>query len=193
MRIPCSLLTGAAALSLLAAFGADAPKYEPDFTPQPPVRALSPEEELKTIELPPGYSLELVLSERDGIREPVAIAFDGDARMYVAEMRTYMQDIDGNNEHDPKSRISRHESTKGDGVFDKHTVYLDNLVLPRAVLPLDDRVLVNVTDTADITINRDSKHNGVADETKVWFKGGPRGGNLEHQSSGLVWGLDNWI
>ena len=156
------------------------------------VPPLSPQEELKTIQLPDGYKLELVLSEPD-IKEPVLAVFDGNGRMYVAEMRTYMQDIDGNGEHDPKSRISRHESTKGDGVFDKHTVYLDNLVLPRMVLPLDDRVLVNVTDTNDITIHRDSKHDGIADESKVWYNGGPRGGNLEHQQSGLVWGLDNWM
>src|ERR1700761_5503691 len=156
------------------------------------VPILTPEEEQKTFQLPEGYKMELVLSDPD-IKEPVLAVFDGNGRMYVAEMRTYMQDIDGNNEHDPKSRISRHESTKGDGVFDKHTVYLDTLVLPRMVLPLDDRVLVNLTDTADITVHRDTKHDGVADESKVWFTGGSRGGNLEHQASGLVWGLDNWI
>jgi mono/diheme cytochrome c family protein len=171
-------------------FAADAPP--PPAGPVHQVQPLSPQEELKTIQLPDGYKLELVLSEPD-IKEPVMAVFDGNGRMYVAEMRTYMQDIDGNGEHEPKSRISRHESTKGDGVFDKHTVYLDNLILPRMVLPLDDRVLVNVTDTADVTIHRDSKHDGVADESKVWFTGGPRGGNLEHQASGLVWGLDNWI
>ena len=190
-RLPALALSLACSLPLAHLFAADAP-------PPPPasevhqVQPLSPQEELKTIQLPEGYKLELVLSDPE-IKEPVMAVFDGNGRMYVAEMRTYMQDIDGHGENEPRSRISRHESTKGDGVFDKHTVYLDNLVLPRAVLPLDDRVLVNVTDTADITINRDSKHDGVADETKVWFNGGPRGGNLEHQASGLVWGLDNWI
>jgi hypothetical protein len=53
----------------------------------------------------------------------MAIAFDGNGRMYVVEMRTYMQDIDGNGEHDRKSRVSRHASTKGDGKFDKHAVF----------------------------------------------------------------------
>lgn len=156
------------------------------------VPMLSPEEELKTIQLPEGYKLELIMSEPQ-IKEPNLCVFDGNGRMYVAEMRTYMQDIDGKDELVPKNRISRHESTKGDGVFDKHTVYLDNIMLPRMVLPLDDRVLVNVTNTNDITINRDSKRNGVADETSMWYEGGPRGGNLEHQPSGLVWGVDNWI
>src|SRR5262245_59000635 len=53
---------------------------------------LSPRDSLRTIELPAGYRLELVLSE-PVIREPVSIAFDGNGRMYVAEMRSYMQDI----------------------------------------------------------------------------------------------------
>jgi mono/diheme cytochrome c family protein len=157
-----------------------------------PIQAKTPEEELKTIQLPDGYSLELVLSD-PLIKEPMAIAFDGDGKMYVVEMRTYMQDIDGTDELTPKSRISLHESTKGDGVFDKHSVYLDNLLLPRMVLPLDDRVLVGITNTNDITLHRDANGDGVADEQAPWHVGGPRGGNMEHQPSGLVWGLDNWI
>ena len=153
---------------------------------------LSPEEEQKTFQLPAGCKMELSRFCCD-IKEPVLAVFDGNGRMYVAEMRTYMQDLDGTGEYEPTSRISRHESTKGDGVFDKHTVYLDRLVLPRAVLPLDDRVLVSVTDSADVTLHRDSKHDGVADESKIWYRGGPRGLNMEQQPSGLVWGLDNWI
>lgn len=55
----------------------------------PPARllpAVSAEEELTTIQLPDGYRLELVLSEPD-ITEPTAMAFDGNGRMYVVEMR----------------------------------------------------------------------------------------------------------
>src|SRR5579863_8169059 len=51
---------------------------------------LTPEEELKTFDLKPGYSLELVVSD-PVIKEPVVAVFDGNGRMYVAEMRTYMQ------------------------------------------------------------------------------------------------------
>ncbi len=181
-----------ARITLIATFLACAAfaQTKPTFTF--PITAKSPAEELKTISLPEGYSLELVLSEPT-IMEPMAFAFDGDGKMYVVEMRTYMQDIDGTGENEPKSRISLHESTKGDGVFDKHSVYLDNLLLPRMVLPLDDRLLVNITNTQDVTIHRDTNGDGVADESNVWFAGGPRGGNMEHQASGLVWGLDNWI
>ena len=167
--------------------------YEPDFTPQPPVKALTPEEELKTIELPEGYRLELVLSERDGIREPANLTFDGNGRMYIAELRTYMQDIDGKNEHDPIGVVSRHESTKRDGKFDKHVIFRDKLLLPRMVLPLDDRVLINETDTMDVFVYRDTDGDGVADAKAPWYVGGPKNGNLEHQQSGLIWTLDNWI
>ena len=156
------------------------------------VATLTPAEELKTIQLPDGYRLELVLSEPE-IKEPVLCVFDGNGRMYVAEMRTYMQDIDGKDELTPTSRVSRHESSKGDGVFDKHSVYLDNLLLPRMILPLDDRILLGLTNTSDIMMHRDANGDGVADESSVWFAGGSRGGNLEHQPSGLVWALDNGI
>jgi len=156
------------------------------------IPALSPEEELNTIHLPDGYRLELVLSEPD-IKEPMAIAFDGNGRMYVVEMRTYMQDIDGTGELEPKSRVSRHESTKGDGRFDKHTVFADGLLVPRMVLPLQDSVLIGETNTNDVNEFRDKNGDGVSDERQPWYEGGPRGGNMEHQPSGLVWAMDNWI
>jgi mono/diheme cytochrome c family protein len=163
-----------------------------DFTPQPQVPFLSPQEFLKTVQLPEGYSLELVLSEPQ-IKEPVAISFDPNGALYVAEMRTYMQDIDGKDEITPQSVVSKHVSSKRDGVFDQHSVYLDKLLLPRMILPLDDRILLGITNTSDLSIHRDTNGDGKADESKIWFEGGPRGGNMEHQPSGLVWGMDNWI
>ncbi len=163
-----------------------------DFTPQHQVPSLSPEEFLKTVQLPDGYSLELVLSEPQ-IKEPVTIAFDPNGAMYVAEMRTYMQNIDGADGLTSRSIVSKHVSTKGDGTFDQHSIYLKDMLLPRMILPLDDRILLGITNTSDLTIYSDKNQDGVADDSKLWFKGGPRGGNMEHQPSGLVWGLDNWM
>src|SRR5690606_5816637 len=60
----------------------------------PSAAYLSPEESMERIYLQPGYRLELVASE-PMIQQPVAMAWDGNGRMYVAEMNTYMQDIDG--------------------------------------------------------------------------------------------------
>ncbi|MEI9864448.1 MAG: hypothetical protein WDN00_07815 [Limisphaerales bacterium] len=100
-----------------------------------PTPYLTAEEELKTFVLPEGYSMELVVGDPI-IKEPVLAVFDGNGRMYVAEMRTYMQNIDGTGEHVPSSRVSLHWSSKGDGVLDKHTVFADHLLLPRMILPL---------------------------------------------------------
>jgi mono/diheme cytochrome c family protein/glucose/arabinose dehydrogenase len=153
---------------------------------------LTPEQEAGTFVLPPGYHLELVLSDPI-IKEPVVGMFDGNGRLFVAEMRSYMQNIDGQGEHNPVGRISLHWSSKGDGVYDRHTVFADHLVLPRMILPLADGLVVNETDSNDLWLYRDTNGDGVADEKTLFYKGGPRGGNLEHQQSGLVWGQDNWM
>jgi len=50
------------------------------FDSTPSVDYLSPEESMKTFNLPNGYHLQLVASE-PMIKEPVAIAWDGNARM----------------------------------------------------------------------------------------------------------------
>ena len=156
------------------------------------VPILSPEEELETIELQDGYYLELLVSDPI-IAEPVEIAFDGNGRMYVAEFRTYMQNLDGRNQFDRTSRVSLHEDTNGDGAMDKHSVFIDNLLLPRIILPLDDRVIVGETNTTDLYTYRDTDNDGVADEREPFFIGEDTGRNLEHQQSGLIWSLDNWL
>ena len=88
---------------------------------------LSIEESHKSIELEDGYRLELALSDPH-INEPVAMAWDGNGALYVVEMLTYMQDADATGEQEPKSRISRHEDTNGDGIYDKHSIFIDCLL-----------------------------------------------------------------
>ena len=158
----------------------------------PDMRTRSPQQTIADTHVLSGYHLELVASEPD-IISPVVCAWDGNGRMYVAEMRSYMLDINASNEKDLISRVSRWEDTKGNGVYDKHTVFIDKMLLPRMVLPLDDRILVRETDSKDIYAYRDTKGIGVADEKTLFFKGGPCGGNLEHQASGLLWNIDNWV
>ena len=139
--------------------------------------------------------MELVLAEPD-IISPAAIRFDGNGRMYVAEFITYMRDADGNNQHAPESRITRFESTKNDGVYDKRTVFVDKLVLPRTIVPLDgNSILTNETASDDIVKYTDTNNDGVADKREHVFSGIGLGrdGNLEHEQAGFVWGLDNWI
>ncbi|MFT5497818.1 MAG: putative membrane-bound dehydrogenase-like protein [Kiritimatiellia bacterium] len=163
-----------------------------------PYVMLTPEEQRATFELAPGYVAELVASEPQ-VEEPVLTVWDGNGAMYVAEMRSYMQNVEGLGTKTMKNgRIKRLEDTNGDGRMDKVTVFVDGLNLPRAVLPLDGWIAVRETDSMDVTAYRDSNGDGVADETKLLFEYGPRSRNgpktsVEHQDSGLIWNIDNHI
>ena len=164
----------------------------PGDLPRLPLEDLSAKEAMARIKVPPGYRLELVAADPT-IVHPVLCTWDGDGRMYVAEMRTYMKDADATGENEPVSRVSRLIDTNGDGVMDKSTVYADNLVLPRMVLPLDDRVIIAETYTGKFLSYRDRNGDGVADENKEMFNGGVTKANLEHQDSALQWGIDNHL
>jgi glucose/arabinose dehydrogenase/mono/diheme cytochrome c family protein len=192
LSVSILLLASCSTPTELSQAPADPVAAAPSPPAPPPIEPLSPEASIATMQLPKGYRLEPVLAEPD-IAEPVMVAFDGNGRMYVAEMRTYMQDADGTGEMQRVSRVSRHEDTDGDGVYDRHTVFADKLLLPRIMLPLDDRIIIGETNTDDLYIYRDSNGDGVADEKTLWYQGGPRGGNMEHQPNGLVWALDNGI
>ena len=109
--------------------------------------------------------------------------------------RSYMLDVDAGRQHEPTSRISMHESTKSDGMFDKHTVFADNLLFPRMVLPLDKGILTNETHSDDVLLLTDTNGDGVADRRQVFYTGvgAGRSGNVQQAQSGFVWALDNWI
>jgi len=159
----------------------------------PSAAYLSPREGLHSIYVPKGYHLQLVASE-PMIKEPVAIVWDGNGRMYVSEMLTYMQDVDGTKENDPVSRISLLEDTDGDGVMDKHVVYIDSLLLPRMMLCVGNKLLVSETYTNNIWAYEDVNNDGKADKKEQVFGDSKRNtANLEHQRSGLIWNLDNRI
>lgn len=159
----------------------------------PPVTPLSPEESMKKIRLPPGYHVELVASE-PMVQEPVALAWDGNGRMYVAEMNSFMQDANATGEYEPTSRIKRLEDLDGDGKMDKSTVFIDSLLLPRTILPVGDRLLIGLTNFQHIWSYRDTDGDGKADEKKIVFRNDLLDvRNVEHQNGGLVWNLDNWI
>ena len=173
----------------------DATSNATDFTPKTPYRPRTPVEEAAGFMLPAGYRMELIAAEPDVIN-PTLIEFDGNGRMYVGEMISYMMDAAASREHEPISRISRWESTKGDGRYDKHTVFADHLVAPRMILPLQDGViLTSETDSDDLIRLTDTNGDGVADKREVVFTGIGQSGdpNIEHQKAGLLWNMDNWI
>ncbi|MFN0125591.1 MAG: c-type cytochrome [Verrucomicrobiales bacterium] len=165
---------------------------EGEWNPDTTFPAHKPEEAIKTIEVPKGYRLECVASE-PMVEEPAMIAFDGNGSLYVCEWRTYMQDEHATGQLDPVSRVIKLTDTNGDGDYDKRTVFIDNVILPRSVLPMHDRVLVNFTEDSSIYAYFDDNRDGISDRREVAWQGGPDHGNIEHQQSGLLWNLDNTI
>jgi mono/diheme cytochrome c family protein/glucose/arabinose dehydrogenase len=160
-----------------------------------PFVLLTPEEERESFQLPAGFFAELVAAE-PMIEEPVVAVHDISGAMYVAEMRSYMQDENGGGTKTLKNgRVKRLVDLDGDGRMDRATVFVDGLNLPRMLLPLDDRLAVVETDSSHVWSYRDTDGDGVADEKKLLFKGreGSPTRSVEHQDSGLIWNLDNWI
>ena len=159
----------------------------------PPVTPLSPQESMRRVQLPPGYHLELVASE-PMVQEPVAIAWDGNGRMFVAEMNTFMIDANASGEYAPTSRIKLLVDTNRDGKMDKYTIFADSLLLPRAILTVGDRLFVQETNRQHILSFRDTNGDGIADEKKIVFRNDVMDSrNVEHQNGGLIWNMDNWI
>ena len=92
VRILSPLLLLAVAVIAMAASAPSSPSTAPSTQPATqPVPLLTPEQEIATFNLPPGYRAEVVAAE-PMVEHPVHIAFDPDGRMWVAEMRAYMPD-----------------------------------------------------------------------------------------------------
>jgi mono/diheme cytochrome c family protein len=135
-----------------------------------------------------GLAVQLVAAE-PLVTVPVAMTFDGKGRMWVVEMTGYMPDTAGTGEDIPNGKVVILEDTDRDGVADKRAVFMDSLVLPRAICLVENGIL-------------------IAEPPKLWFveieqdKPGKRtlvddkyteGGNVEHQPNGLLRAMDNWI
>src|SRR5690625_1819563 len=159
---------------------------------------LSPEQALETFQLEEGFRIELVAHEPD-IVDPVAMDIDRDGRLWVAEMISYMTVYDMSDEETslrervPQGRIVVLEDTNGDGMMDSSRVFMDELVLPRAIKVLDDGVLI--AEPPHLWFISDSDGDGIGDE-KILVDdryGDPLTGNVEHLPNGLMWGMDNWL
>jgi mono/diheme cytochrome c family protein/glucose/arabinose dehydrogenase len=157
----------------------------------PPPRPLTAEEELKTFKVAKGFHVELVAAE-PMIETPIAQSWDEKGRLFVCEMRGYMQDVEGKGEDKPLGRIVMLEDTDGDGKMDKRTVFADGLILPRAILCVNGGVLV--AEPPVMWFMKDTKGTGVADlKEQVDGAYGSRGGQPEHMANSPTRFLDNWI
>lgn len=152
--------------------------------PAPPPR--SPQESLKAIHVSPGFTVELVAAE-PLVQDPVYVDWDERGRMWVVEMADYPF-----HEHKGKvrgGRIKILESTRGDGVYDKATVFLDGLAYPTGLARWKNGVIV--ASVPEVFHAEDTDGDGKADRRTALFDGFAKG-NPQHLVNGFCWGLDGW-
>ena len=135
-----------------------------------------------------GFAVKLVASE-PLIAAPVALTFDDRGRIWIVEMMDYMPDTAGTGEDLPTGKVVILTDKNGDGIMDSSQVFLDSLVLPRAICLIEDGILVAeppklwyYTIKGDHPVNKTLVDSAYA-----------AGGNVEHQPNGLYRALDNWI
>jgi glucose/arabinose dehydrogenase len=145
---------------------------------------------LDSFKVAPGFELELFAAE-PMVVDPVAMAWDGNGRAWVVEMRGYMPDLAGTNETKLKvGKIVVLEDLDHDGKADRKTDFLTELIMPRAIAMVDGGVLV--AEPPVIWYCQDTNGDLQCDQkTKVGNYA--RQGPVEHTDNGLVPCLDNWM
>ncbi len=146
------------------------------------------DQSVRYMQVEEGFEVKLVASE-PLVSTPVAMTFDDRGRIWVVEMNGYMPDIEANGEDIPNGKIVILEDKNGDGVADHRIVFLDSLVMPRALCLVEDGILVAEPSNLwfyEIRNDKPAKKTLVDPEYIV-------GGNAEHQPNGLYRALDNWI
>src|SRR5882672_7282932 len=81
----------------------------------------SPADTVKSLKVPPGFSVTLFAGEPDLV-QPIGFCFDDRGRLWVAENESYP-----NWKPEGHDRIVIYEDTDGDGHFDKRTLFCDKL------------------------------------------------------------------
>ena len=148
---------------------------------------VSPAESMKHLSVPGGFHVELFAAEPD-IVKPIAIAWDGRGRAFVAETLDYPNNKQPDGQgHD---RILICEDTDGDGKADKFTVFADKLSIPTSMVAANGGLIV--AQPPHIMFLKDTDGDGKADVRKILFTGFHI--NDTHAGpSNLRLGIDNWI
>jgi putative heme-binding domain-containing protein len=167
--------------------GGPLPAHEPDVIPhrqdRPPNPPYSPEEAVRRMTVPEGFTVELVASEPDLVN-PVAMTFDDRGRIWIAESLEYPRRPAGPG----RDRIKILEDTDGDGRADKVTVFADGLNLPTAIAVGHGGVWV--VNAPDLLFFKEQDGREVSRE--VVLTGFGRTDTHELPNS-LTWGPDGWL
>ncbi len=157
----------------------------PDFAAElPRIPPHEPADALKTFQVHPGFHLEQVAAE-PLVHSPVAVSWDENGRLYVAEMIDYSEQ---GTEH--LGAIRWLEDTDADGKYDKTGLLAEKLSWPTALICYDGGVFVGAA--PHIFYLKDTDGDGKADVNKTVFTGFSRS-NVQGLINSFHWGLDNRI
>src|SRR5438874_2389218 len=95
----------------------------------------------QTLTVPDGFEVELIAGP-PLVDRPVSASFDERGRLYVTDSSGSNDKPDKQLEERPH-RVMRLEDTKGDGKFDKTTVFADKMMFPEGCLWYDGSVFVS--------------------------------------------------
>ena len=157
----------------------------PHAQDRPPGPALSPQDAIAKMTVPPGFKVELVASEPD-IVNPVAMTFDERGRAWITESLEYPRRSAGPG----RDRVKILEDTDGDGKADKFTVFADGLNIPSGIAVGAGGVWV--ANAPDILFFKDTDGDGKADSKEVVVTGFGRFDTHELPNS-LTWGPDGYL
>lgn len=162
----------------------------------PRIPPREPPDALKTFRVLDGFRMELLAAE-PLVTDPVAMDYDEDGRAYVVEMRDYPYTDKASDKPFterttdlPLGRIRILEDTDGDGVFDRSTVFAENLSWPTGLAFWKGGVFV--TATPDVWYLKDTDGDRKADVRRKVFTGF-RKFNVQAVINNLKWGLDHRI
>ena len=153
--------------------------------PDIPRRILSPAEALANFEVSEGYEINLYASEENfTLANPMAMNFDAEGRLWVANTPTWPHPHPGKQ---PEDSIVILEDTDHDGVADKETVFLDHLNLIHGFALGHGGAYIS--QTPNIIFAKDTNGDDKADEFRTVLQGfGAE--DAEHSISNYQWGRD---
>jgi putative membrane-bound dehydrogenase-like protein len=154
-------------------------------------RPMAPAEAARGFHMPEGFSVSVFAAEPD-VRNPIAMAWDGRGRLWIAENYTYAERT---KKFDLalRDRVLIFEDTDGDGRPERRSVFLDTaqrltgievgtrgtwLMCPPQLLFVPDR-------------DGDDRPDGAAEVVLDGFDVPPE--NYHNFANGLKWGPDGWL
>lgn len=150
-----------------------------------PNPAYTPEEAIKLMKVPEGFTVEVVACEPDLVN-PVAFTIDERGRFWVVESLEYPRLEPGKG----RDRVKILEDTNNDGKIDKVTIFAEGLNIPSGIAVGHGGVWI--ANSPDLLLLQDTDNDGKADKSEVIVTGFGREDTHELPNS-LTWGPDGWL